>query len=93
MFFSFVILGVGTFAIYVIEPHISMLKIAFECFSAYGTVGLSLGITPLLTTASKMILVFLMFFGRMGTFTLLMVFVSHPQSRPYRYPSDTIVIT
>jgi hypothetical protein len=34
-----------------------------------------------------------MFFGRMGTITLLMVFVSHPKSRPYRYPSDTIVIT
>ena len=93
MFFSFIILGVGAFTIYLIEPHISMLKIAFECFSAYGTVGLSLGITPLLTTTSKMILVLLMFFGRMGTITLLMVFVSHPKSRPYRYPSDTIVIT
>lgn len=93
MFFSFIILAVGAFTIYMIEPHISMLKIAFECFSAYGTVGLSLGITPLLTPASKMILVLLMFFGRMGTITLLMVFVSHPKSRPYRYPSDTIVIT
>jgi trk system potassium uptake protein len=93
MFFSFIILAAGTFSIYVIEPHISMLKIAFECFSAYGTVGLSLGITPLLTPESKMILVLLMFFGRMGTITLLMVFVSYPKSRPYRYPSDTIVIT
>jgi Trk-type K+ transport system membrane component len=93
MFFSFIILCVGTFAIYRIEPHLGMLKIAFECFSAYGTVGLSLGITPILTTASKMILILLMFFGRMGTFTLLMVFVSHPKSRPFRYPSDTIVIT
>jgi trk system potassium uptake protein TrkH len=93
MFFSFIILGVGASAIYLIEPHLSMLKIVFECFSAYGTVGLSLGITPLLTPASKMILILLMFTGRMGTITLLMVFVSRPKSRPYRYPSDTIVIT
>ena len=93
MFFSFVILGAGTFTIYMIEPHISMLKIAFECFSAFGTVGLSLGITPLLTAASKMILVLLMFSGRMGTITLLMVFISRPKSRPYSYPSDTIIIT
>jgi trk/ktr system potassium uptake protein len=93
MFFSLIILGIGAFSIYMIEPRLSMLKIAYECFSAYGTVGLSLGITPMLTTASKMILVLLMFTGRMGTFTLLMVFVSHPKSRPYQYPSDTIVIT
>ncbi len=93
MFFSFVILGVGTFTIYLIEPHLSMLKIAFECFSAFGTVGLTLGITPILTPASKMILILLMFTGRMGTITLLMVFVSRPKSRPYSYPSETIVIT
>jgi len=93
MFFSFVILGVGASGIYLIEPHLSMLKIVFECFSAYGTVGLSLGITPILTPASKMILILLMFTGRMGTITLLMVFVSRPKSRPYSYPSETIVIT
>jgi trk system potassium uptake protein TrkH len=93
MFFSFVILGVGAFTIYMIEPQLSMLKIVFECFSAYGTVGLSLGITPILTTTSKFLLILLMFLGRMGTITLLMVFVGHPKSRPYRYPSDTIVIT
>jgi Trk-type K+ transport system membrane component len=93
MFFSFIILAIGAFTIYMIEPHLSMLKIAFECFSAYGTVGLSLGITPILTTASKLILILLMFSGRMGTITLLMVFISHAKSRPYRYPSDTIIIT
>ncbi|MBN1416425.1 MAG: hypothetical protein JW973_15080 [Bacteroidales bacterium] len=93
MFFSFIILSIGSFFIYLLEPQQSMLKIVFECFSAYGTVGLSLGITPTLTLASKMILILLMFFGRMGTITLLMVFISKPKSRPYRFPSDTIVIT
>jgi len=93
MFFSFIILGAGSFIMYLFEPGQSMLKIVFECFSAYGTVGLSLGITPTLTSVSKMILILLMFFGRMGTITLLMVFVSHQRSHPYRFPSDTIVIT
>jgi Trk-type K+ transport system membrane component len=56
-------------------------------------VGLSLGITSALATGSKLILMLLMFFGRMGTITLLMVFMGIPKSRPYRYPSDNIVIT
>ncbi len=93
IFFSFMILGAGSFAIYLVEPGQGMLKIIFECFSAYGTVGLSLGITPTLTSVSKMILILLMFIGRMGAITLLMVFISQPKSRPFRFPSDTIVIT
>ena len=93
MFFSFIILGIGSMIIYLIEPGQGLIKIVFECFSAYGTVGLSLGITPTLTTASKMIIILLMFLGRMGTITLLMVFISQPKSRPYRFPSDTILIT
>jgi potassium uptake TrkH family protein len=93
MFFSFVILGIGSFIIFLIESDTSLLKIVFECFSAFGTVGLSLGITSALATGSKLILMLLMFFGRMGTITLLMVFMGIPKSRPYRYPSDNIVIT
>ncbi len=93
IFFSFIILGAGSMIIYLIEPAQGLLKIIFECFSAYGTVGLSLGITPSLTAVSKTVLILLMFFGRMGAITLLMVFVSHPRNRPYRFPSDNIVIT
>ncbi|MBN2275530.1 MAG: hypothetical protein JXR41_07485 [Bacteroidales bacterium] len=93
MFFSLIILGTGSFVIYMLEPNLSMSKIVFECFSAYGTVGLSLGITSALSWISKMVLILLMFTGRMGTITLLMVFVGHPKLRPYRYPSDNIVIT
>jgi trk system potassium uptake protein TrkH len=93
MFFSLIILSAGSFIIYLIEPNQSMLKIVFECFSAYGTVGLSLGITSFLSWISKTVLILLMFTGRMGTITLLMIFISQPKSRPYRFPSDTIVIT
>jgi potassium uptake TrkH family protein len=93
MFFSLTILATGSFLIYLFEPSLNMMKILFECFSAYGTVGLSMGITPGLTWMSKLVLMFLMFFGRMGTITLLMVFIGAHRSQPYRYPSDTIVIT
>ncbi len=93
MFFSLAILATGAFLVYLFEPSVNMMKILFECFSAYGTVGLSMGITAGLSWMSKLVLMFLMFFGRMGTITLLMMFIGHHRSHPYRYPSDTIVIT
>ena len=43
----------------------------FEAASAIGTVGLSLGITPELSGASRLILIFLMYFGRVGGLTMI----------------------
>ena len=46
----------------------------FEVVSAIGTVGLSKGITESLSVFSKLVLIFLMFFGRVGGFTLILIF-------------------
>jgi trk system potassium uptake protein TrkH len=46
----------------------------FESFSAFGTVGLSQGVTPYLTSGSKIILSMLMLFGRIGPMTMISVF-------------------
>ena len=43
---------------------------AFEVFSAFGTVGLSMNFTPHLTIIGKAIIIFMMFFGKMGPLTL-----------------------
>lgn len=48
-------------------------KIIFECFSAFGTVGLTTGITPYLSTASKICLTILMYIGRLTPLTLLVL--------------------
>lgn len=53
---------------------ITMEDIFFEVFSAFGTVGLSTGITPVLHTGSKIILCVLMFLGRLGPITFFQVF-------------------
>ena len=50
---------------------IPILSALFEAASAIGTVGLTVGITPELTIASKVILIALMYFGRTGALTLL----------------------
>jgi Trk-type K+ transport system membrane component len=65
----------------------------FECVSAFGTVGLSLGITAGLTDSSKILLILLMFMGRMGILTLLFAILRRTQTSAYRYPKENIVIT
>lgn len=62
---------------------ISLMTALFETASAIGTVGLSLGATPTLGTPSRMILIFLMYFGRVGGLTLIYAMLSskpHPAS-------------
>ncbi|MBN1158440.1 MAG: ATPase [Bacteroidales bacterium] len=90
---SLVILGCFTLMMYLIEPDKGPLNILFECVSAFGTVGLSLGITPILSDPSKLLLIMLMFMGRMGILTLLFAFVRSSKTSVCRYPKENIVIT
>lgn len=67
--------------------------IVFEVLSAFGTVGLSLGLTPHLTVIGKVIIMILMFVGRVGIFTSLYA-LSKRQTRVsrLRYPEENILI-
>lgn len=64
----------------------------FEVVSAIGTVGLSLGITPSLNIASKLIIIFLMFGGRVGMLSLAMLFASKKKNVPLDKPVERIII-
>ncbi len=75
----------------VVEPF-TLTEILFEVTSAFGTVGLSLGITSELTSFSKLILMFLMFIGRVGIITFLFMFRSNKQSGNYHYPKEKLII-
>ncbi len=90
---SIVILGCASLIMHLLEPDKGPLKILFECVSAFGTVGLSLGITPALMDSSKILLVFLMFMGRMGILTLLFALFRGSKTSVYRYPKENILIT
>jgi trk system potassium uptake protein len=90
---SIIILGSASLIMYLMEPDKGPLKILFECVSAFGTVGLSLGITPSLNNSSKILLVFLMFMGRMGILTLLFAIFRSSKTSVYRFPKENIVIT
>jgi trk system potassium uptake protein TrkH len=90
LFFSY--LGIGcliTLALSIVEAF-PIDKILFETFSALGTVGLSTGITPALSTAGRLILVVAMFIGRLGPLTL-MAYLAHSRHRvELQYPHENI---
>ena len=70
----------------------SLGSILFEIVSAIGTVGLSQGITAGLCNISKFILILLMYGGRIGALSLLMVFRERAKEAPLRRPTEKILI-
>ncbi|RFU70533.1 TrkH family potassium uptake protein [Peribacillus saganii] len=75
-----------------IEPAFSLMQILFEVSSAFGTVGLSLGITPDLGTGGKIVIMLLMFIGKIGMFTFLFFMGGKPEKNTYHYPKERIII-
>ena len=69
-----------------------LLTCMFETASAIGTVGLTLGITPELGGISRAILIFLMFFGRVGGLTLIYAAVPSRRMRNQRLPLENIAV-
>ena len=75
-----------------IESDFSLMEIIFEVSSAFGTVGLSLGITPELSTGGKVVIMILMFIGKIGMFTFLFFMGGKPEKHSYHYPKERIII-
>ena len=71
---------------------IAFLKTLFESASAVATVGLSMGITPALTLPSKLILIFIMYTGRVGGLTLVFAAISRRSTVNKQYPADNIAV-
>lgn len=90
--FSATYILVGTFFLAYFEPKMSVLDLVFEQVSAFCTVGLTRGITPDLSTPSKLILISSMYVGRVGTLTLAFALASRVDSTNYRYPKAHILV-
>ena len=88
---SVVVVCVGTFLLCVLEPELDFVRLMFEEVSAFGTVGLSTGITPDLSVASKLVLIFTMYIGRLGAFTLFSLWIDRPDPS-IRYTEEMITI-
>ncbi len=89
---SLLILGLTVLLISFNDSDKGLLKIAFESFSAFSTVGLSLGITADLSAFSKLVLSLVMLIGRVGTLTMLIAFVTPNKEKYYRYPTEDVLL-
>ena len=89
---SLVFLGLSISIVASLENELGLMPIAFECFSAYSTVGLSMGITGQLGDPTKIALVLVMFIGRVSALTLLIGVLRQVQTTAYRYPKEDIII-
>lgn len=93
MFISILITSFFILALMRVEPDQSFLAIFFEVISASGTVGLSLGLTPFLSTAGKICISMLMFSGRIGPLTLILAIGSQEKyTGKFDYPDGRIMI-
>ncbi|MDO4323998.1 MAG: potassium transporter TrkG [Lachnospiraceae bacterium] len=90
---AFLALLAGTMAILLLEP-VSLTDALYEVTSAIGTVGLTVGITPLLSAGSKLVLILLMYMGRIGPVTLALLFASKVGKKKHgrKLPEERIVV-
>ena len=91
LFFMYSALFISSAMIISQVEKIPILTCLFETASAIGTVGLSLGITPTLSILSRAILIFLMFFGRVGGMTVVFAAITYKQTQG-KYPIEDISV-
>jgi trk system potassium uptake protein len=89
--FALALVMLATMILSTTEDH-QFLMILFEVTSAFGTVGLTMGLTPDLTTAGKIIIIVMMFIGRLGPLTLSYAIAPKPGRVLYRNAEGKIII-
>jgi trk system potassium uptake protein TrkH len=83
--------ALGTLILLLTEGR-DLMVTTFEVFSALGTVGLSLGLTPFLTPAGQLVIIMLMFIGRLGPLTLASSLTGDLHEPHVRLPRGRILI-
>ncbi len=92
---AFFVFVTGTMAVLAIEPDsIALVDVLYETASAVGTVGLTADLTPHLCRGSQVILMVMMYMGRLGPLTLVLTFAGklHPRDRVRSLPKEQIMV-
>ena len=87
-------LGGAFFSVFLISvlQDLPMKMVIFEVFSAIGTVGSTIGATSMLSTASRAVIILLMYFGRVGIISISLAFSRRAMQVPVHYPTENIII-
>lgn len=89
---SFVVIGFAVFFLTWTDGDKDLTAILFESISAFGTVGVTMGITGDLSTAGKFVVITTMFIGRVSMLTILIALIRKVAHTKYRYPTEEILI-
>ena len=92
---AFFVFVTGTLTILVIEPDtVPLVNVIYETASAIGTVGLTADLTPHLARASQVVLMLMMYAGRLGPMTLVLLFAGkmHPRDKIRKLPEERIMV-
>lgn len=96
IFVALIILASATLILCATQPipkNSGLEYVTFEVLAAFGTTGISLGLTPHLTILGKLIIMFLMFIGRVGLYTVMFSILNADRQQPgYRYPEESVLI-
>ena len=93
VFVSICVLIIAVLLMSIIEPNLPLKSVIFECVSALGTVGSSLNLTSELNNGGKVLIVVLMFIGRVGIVTMAQGMVQQYKHQNYKLPQDNIIIS
>jgi trk system potassium uptake protein len=88
---AFLLVLISTLAL-MISDGLELLPALFEVTSAFGTVGLSLDVTPNLSTFGKILVSVVMFLGRVGPITFVVALAIRQRTPQYKYPEEEIAI-
>ncbi len=88
-----IVVSIGVLVLVRVEPDKSFLSLLFEVVSGFGTVGLSLGITPFLSSVGKLCIISMMYLGRVGPLTLILAVGSRVVAQSnVEYPEGKVLI-
>lgn len=101
VFIAIIVLAVSIFLLLITEAQLNpmhinergyFLSILFEAVSAFGTVGLSMGITPSLSVYGKILITILMIMGRLGPLTVAMLVATGKPETKYEFAEETVMV-
>lgn len=91
-FVGMMLVIIVTMILTITEPNQSFINLLYEATSAFGTVGITTGVTQELSIVGKLVIMITMYFGRVGPLTVLLALTNRKKKTGYKYPEGKILI-